>query len=154
MSDMGSIASALSSFNVLIDIAKAMITLRDAQAIQAKVIEFNRAMLDAQREMFAVNNERSALIERIRNLEKEIADLKAWETEKQRYEMKKRPSGSIVYALKAEMQGTEPPHEICAACYKRGKAFILQPVAGSTASAHLGIPKKLHCPECSAEIVA
>lgn len=59
MPDISTIAAALSSFNVLKNIAQSMIALRDSQAMQAKIIEFNGAMIDAQTKIFAVNEERS-----------------------------------------------------------------------------------------------
>src|SRR5579872_4213900 len=110
MPDLTAIAAALSSFNELKNIAQAMITLRDAQALQTKIIEFNGALIDAQTKIFAVNEERTALIEKVSALEKEIAQMKAWDTEKQRYELKELRQGTFAYALKADAQPTEPAH--------------------------------------------
>ena len=84
------------------DISKAMIGLRDAQAVQAKVIVLNTMILEAQGSALSANEERSALIDRIRKLETELAGLKAWEAEKQRYQLKDFGGGTFAYELKQE----------------------------------------------------
>ena len=152
MPDMSTIAAALSSFNVLKNIAQSMIALRDSQALQAKIIEFNEALIDAQTKIFSVNEERSALIERVRGLEKQVVQLEAWNAEKDRYELKAVEHGAFAYALKREAQGSEPPHQICAACYEHGKKSILQMKPRSIASSSLSMPTIYRCPECKSEI--
>jgi len=103
MPDISAISAALSSFNALKNIAQTMIGLHDTQALQAKVIDFNNAILDAQTKIFLVNEERTSLLERIGNLEKEVANLEAWETTKNRYELKRTNGGGLAWSLK-EMQ--------------------------------------------------
>jgi hypothetical protein len=152
MPDMSTIAAALSSFNVLKNIAQSMIALRDSQALQAKIIEFNEALIDAQTKIFSVNEERSTLIERVRDLEKQVIQLETWDAEKKRYELKAFARGAFAYALKPEAQGTEPPHQICANCYARGKKSILQLVPSNTARTVLGMGTTYRCPECKSEI--
>ena len=72
MVDMTAITAVAASLNAAKEITKAMIGLRDAALIQGKVIELNSTILDAQSSAFAANDERSALIEQVRDLEKEI----------------------------------------------------------------------------------
>jgi hypothetical protein len=126
MPDMSAIAAALSSLNAAKDIAQAMIGLRDSAAFQAKLIEFQSKLIDANSAAFAAQDERSTLLERIRELEKEMAAIKAWETEKQRYQLKEVFRGALAYVLKDEAKGTEPIHWLCANCYQDGKKSILQ----------------------------
>lgn len=126
MADMGAIASVAASFKALKDIAQTMVGLRDAQVFQAKMIEFQDAILDAQNSLFAAHEERSALIEQVRDLEKQMADFKAWEAEKQRYQLIDFGGGTFAYVLKEEASGSEPPHRICAACYQKEQKSILQ----------------------------
>ena len=152
MPDISTIAAALSSFDALKNIAKSMIALRDSQALQAKIIEFNEALIDAQTKIFSVNEERSTLIERVRDLEKQVIQLETWDAEKKRYELKAFARGAFAYALKPEAQGAEPPHQICAACYERGKKSILQRVPSNTARMALGMGATYRCPECKSEI--
>lgn len=151
--DMSAVSAALSSYHALKDIAQSMIGLRDAAAFQGKLIEFQGKLLDAQASVFAVNDERTSLLERIGELEKDVANLEAWETQKKRYSMIVMQSGSIAYALKPEAQPAEPTHKICANCFQRQKISMLQPVAQDRASAAMNIPPRLRCSECKTEII-
>src|SRR5258708_7807147 len=100
MVDMSAIGAVASSLNTAVNIAKAMVDLRDWSAVQSKVIEFQQAILDAQSNIFAVNEERSALIQRVSELEKEVAALKAWDAEKQNYELKRVAVGAFARVAK------------------------------------------------------
>jgi hypothetical protein len=154
MPDLSAIGAALTSFNTLKNIAQTMMGLHDVKALQAKVIEFNNAIIEAQTKIFLVNEERTALLERISNLEKDVADLEAWETAKQRYELKQTSSGGLAWFLKADAQPPEQPHKICTKCYEDRKRSILQPKGRSGAAMHLGIAATLYCPACKSEILA
>jgi hypothetical protein len=148
MVDMSAIAGALGSLNTLKNLAQAMIGLRDAQAFQAKLIEFQSAVLDAQSSVFAANEERTALVEKVRELEADMARLKAWETEKQRYKLERLEPGIFVYSLKPEMAAGEPAHTICQTCYQRGSKSILH---GSEPMNGL---QELTCFECGTKLIA
>ena len=152
MPDITAIAALVSSLNAAKNIAETLIGLRDGAAFQTKLLEFQGKLLDANKAAFAAQEERSALLERIGALEEKVAALETWETEKQRYELKSLGSG-FAYALKPEAQGTEPQHNICAACYQHRKKSILQMKPRNSASSALGIPQMSICPECRAEVV-
>lgn len=148
MVDMTAIAGAMSSLKAMKDIAEAMIGLRDAKAFQSKRVELYSLIISTQSAVFAVNEERAALVEEVSEFKKKVADLEAWETEKQRYELKRVSSfGSFAYSVKEAVAGSEPPHYICAACYERGKKSILQ---GTPA---LEVRRRMFlCPECKTTI--
>jgi hypothetical protein len=152
MPDFGAITAIASSLNAAVNITKAMKDLNDFSVVQSKVIELQSAILEAQSGVFEANAERSALIERIGQLEKEVADFKAWETEKQRYELKAISTGAFAYALKANGQGTEPPHYICANCYEHQKKSVLQQKARSIVDNSIGLPTQYRCPGCNSQI--
>jgi hypothetical protein len=73
MVSMTAIGAAAASLNAAMNIAKAMVGLRDGQISQAQTIEFQSKILEAQSSIFAANEERTALIEQIRSLEQEVA---------------------------------------------------------------------------------
>jgi hypothetical protein len=100
MVDISAIAGVMTALRGVTDISKAMIDLRDGAMIQAKVIELQGAILAAQSSAFAAQDERAALIARVSELEKEVASLKAWDAEKQNYELKDIGNGVLAYALK------------------------------------------------------
>jgi hypothetical protein len=148
--DISSLSAALGSLKAAKDIAEAMVGLRDAAAFQDKRLEFQSRILDAQNSVFAANEERAALVETVRQLKEEVARLKAWDAEEERYELKVIPGfhKALAYALKPAMQGTEPPHWLCACCFKNRKISILQPETHSPGGASV-----LLCHECGADLL-
>lgn len=147
MPDLTALASALASLKAAGDIAKAMINLRDAAAFNTKMIEFQTAIIDAQDRALAANEERSVLIQRVSGLEKQIAQLEAWEAEKQRYELKEVSQSAFAYVLKPEASAAEPSHWICARCYQHGKKSILQ------GRGDVWGTEPFKCHECGNEII-
>lgn len=145
MVDIATIQGAVMSMKAAGDIAKSLFQLSSSAEIKGQVIDLQNAILSAQQSAFAAQSQQSAMIQQINDLKKEIADIKAWEKEKQRYKLISAPwGGSVLYALKESCKGTEPPHWICTKCYDDGRRTILQP------------HKKegwitLACPTCKAE---
>ena len=150
MVDLSAIAAALSSLKAAKDIAESMIGLRDTAAFQGKLIEFQSKIIDANNAAFAAQDERSALLEKIRELEKQVTDFKAWEAEKQRYQMEEVWRGAFTYVVKEEARGAEPIHWICAACYQQGKKTVLQ--VGADRAGAGGRLAAYTCPACRAVI--
>ena len=149
MPDLSAIAAALSSLKAAKDIAESMLGLRDAAAFQGKLIEFQSKIIDANNAAFAAQEERSALLEKVRDLEKQVAEFKAWDAEKQRYKMEEVWPGATTYVLKSETQGTETIHWLCARCYQEGKKSILQLGTKEGSSVQL---KGWECPSCKTNI--
>jgi hypothetical protein len=124
--DIGSLSAAVSSLKAAGDIAKAMLTLRDATLLQNKVIELNAAILAAQHSALAAQSVQSGMLERIRDLENQVEELQAWEHEKRRYQLTDHGGGTFSYVLKTGMEEGDPPHRICAHCYGERRKSILQ----------------------------
>jgi hypothetical protein len=142
---MSAISGAIASLNAAGHIAKGLLGIRDAAKIQAKVIELQAEILSAQQSAFAANSAQTALLTHIRQLETEVAEAKAWDTEKQRYQLSDVGLGSLAYTLRPEAQGAEPAHAICPGCYQKGKKSILQ----HDSELHFGL---LRCHECGAKL--
>lgn len=113
------IMAGVSGFQAMYNAAKALKDMNDASVRYGAVIELQEKILAAQ-------EQQAALINRVGDLEKEVASLKAWEAEKQRYELKDIGNGNLVYSIKPEMQGAEPPHNLCANCFNQSKKRHLQ----------------------------
>jgi hypothetical protein len=127
MPDLIAISQGLGALKAATEIVKTIVGLRDSSKILENTVELNTKILSAQQALADAQAEQTTLIETIRQLEEEIARLKAWnDGEKQKYELKSLGGGSIAYALKEEAKGTEPMHWICAQCYDDGKRSILQ----------------------------
>ena len=131
--------ASLSVFKSMMDVAKGLKNMNDATVRNPAVIELQEKILAAQAQQ-------SALIERVRELKKQVAELETWEAEKQRYELIDFGGRTFAYLLKPQMSSTEPPHRICAACYQKGHKSILQCIGeNSYGQGHYA------CPECNAK---
>jgi ribosomal protein L29 len=96
MVDMTMISGTMTALKSASDLAKLMISSHDAGVIRQKAIELQTQILAAQSNALAAQPDQFTALERIRELEKQIADLKTWDTEKKRYELKIVARGSTV----------------------------------------------------------
>jgi hypothetical protein len=110
--------AGLSIFKSMFDIAKGLKDVSDAVARNAVAIELQEKIVAAQLHQ-------SALIQQLDELEKEVADLKTWKAEKQRYALTDFGGGTYALLLRPEMSNGEPPHRLCATCYQKEQKFIL-----------------------------
>ncbi len=140
------IGAALSSLKAASDITKAMVGLRDAEVFRMKAIELQGIIMEAQASAIDAREAHSTQVERISALEAEVARLKAWDADKQRYELKPLGQGIFAYTVKPDAQGSEPAHSICPDCYQRGVKFILQQVTRDSGMAVVQI-----CQQCGWE---
>lgn len=118
--------SAAASLRVAGQIANGLINLKTTTEVQAKAIELNGLILNAQSDLFAANASQTALVQEVGELKDQIIRMKDWEAQKQRYQLAAPYPGCLVYALKKTMSGGEPPHYICTNCYESSKRSILQ----------------------------
>ena len=93
--------SAVLSLKTASDIAKGFLHLTSLADVQGKVIELQDVILAAQTSALAAQSEQFTMVERVRDLEKEITRIKAWEEEKKRYQMVNPWQGAtfLVYVL-------------------------------------------------------
>lgn len=141
------IGTAIASLKAAGDIAGGFLKLRDLAQVQGKVIELQSVILAAQQSALAAQGEQFTLLEEKRSLETQIAELEAWEREKDRYQLEEVGFSSFAYTLKREAQGTEPLHMICPSCYQNGRKSVLQ------ATDALMRRQRVHrCPACGTEV--
>ena len=113
------IFGGLSALKTAFDMTQALQNIHDTVARDRAVIELQKEILSAQAAQ-------STLIDRVRELEKEVADFEAWEVEKKRYRLTDFGGGTFAYALKPDEAKGEPAHRVCAHCYQDGHIAILQ----------------------------
>jgi hypothetical protein len=111
--------AGLGAIKTAFDIAKGLKDIDDAARRNAAVIELQEKILAAQQTQ-------STLVERIGELEKEVARLKAWDADKKRYKLTEVRPGITAYMLKEGMENSEPPHHLCANCYNDGVKSVMQ----------------------------
>jgi len=133
--------AGLGAIKTAFDMAKALENIHEAVAR-------DRAVIDLQKEILAAQQAQFSLVERARDLEKQVAAFERWDAESRRYEMKDYGGGTIAYALKPEMANAEPSHALCSACFQRRKKGILQPTGVNAYKQQM-----MKCAECGGEFV-
>lgn len=148
--DIGMIQGAIVSLKAASDIAIAFGNLKTMADVQGKAIELQQIILAAQSSALAAQSQHFSLLDQIRELEKEIAKVKAWDEQKQRYALVAPWQGAVVYALKKESANSEPAHWICTRCYEDGRRSILSDIlkVPTTGPRHVG----LDCPVCKSHV--
>lgn len=150
--DIAAISSAVTSLRVAGDIAKGLISLNTMAEVQAKAIELNQKIIDAQHQIFSANTAQTTLVERVRELESQIARMKDWNAQKQRYKLAAPFPGCMVYALQKSMSEGQTPHYFCAACFQNGQPSILQSREGRQ-TREGRVRGNFYCPVCKSEAV-
>ena len=126
MVEATAIGSALTSIKAAYEITKGLIGIRDAVVVQSKVTELLGQIASAQESTLRSQERESALTRQVYELEKQMAEFKAWEAEKQRYQLTDFGGGTFAYLLKSGMESGEPSHRLCAGCFQKGEKSILQ----------------------------
>jgi len=134
------IIAGIGLFKTMMDMAKGLKDINDASIRNGAVIELQEKILTAQ-------DQQATLINRVRELEKQMARHETWEAESQRYELKELYRGALAYAVKETVRGSEPQHYICANCYQRNKKSILQGFESYTGE------RTLTCPDCKTQVI-
>lgn len=132
--------AGLGGLKTAFDIAK---TLKDLDDRARR----NEAVIDLQQKILTAQEAQATLIKEVSELEEEVARLKTWDTDKQRYELKDLRKGFFAYILKEGMENGDPPHAICTNCYQKGSKSILQ------CSGHMSVhDRSWDCPACKTKV--
>jgi hypothetical protein len=126
MPDLIAISQGLNAVKAATEIVKTMVGLRESANILENSVELNRKIADVQIALNTALSEQATLVQTISDLKEEIAHMKTWETEKQRYELKRFYPGTFAYSPKEGYRGAEPIHYLCTNCYEDGKRSFLQ----------------------------
>ena len=132
--------AGLGAIKTAFDLAKGLKDIDDTARRNAAVIELQEKILSAQQAQ-------AALVERVGELETEVAGFEKWEAEKERYQLTDFGGNTFAYALKPEAANGEPPHRLCPNCYQKRQKALLQFEFVSGVSGR----EKWKCPSCSSE---
>lgn len=125
MADAGSITAAISGLKTAADIAKGFLDLKEAAAVQGRVIELQGVILAAQSSALAAQSDQLSLLEEVRSLKAKVTELEELRAERKRYALSDLGGGTYAYVLKTEASDGEPPHKLCATCFNKGQKSIL-----------------------------
>lgn len=111
--------AGLGALKTAFDMTKALKDISDA-------VVRNGAVIELQEKILAAREAQTALLERISDLEKEVAGFEAWDAQKKRYELKDFGGNTFAYELKQSEARGEPIHRVCPTCYQNEHISILQ----------------------------
>ena len=137
------LVTGIGLFKSMLDIAKGLKDINGA-AIR------NTAIIELQETIFTAREQHAALTERVSELKKEVTHLKAWDAEKEKYELIEVSTGAFTYMLKPDARGSEPPHWLCTTCYQDHKKSIIQGMGKKPGNRD---EKIYRCPSCKAEFM-
>ena len=121
------IVAAIQSTKTAIDLVKAANGLSNYSELLTAVTAVQIKLTDAIASELASQEKQAALAERVRELEKQIADIEDWKSQIQRYALFQFPTGALAYALKPGLENGEPLHYLCASCVDNKQKSTLQP---------------------------
>ena len=147
--DMTAISGGVSALKSAMDILKSIKDLSGSSTAKGQIAELYEKIITAREASLSAQEERTALLQRISELEKEVARLKAWGSEKEQYELKQVHPGAVAYVPKRDTQAAKQPHWLCGNCYEEGKKSFLQCQGQLPKS----IKSKYVCPRCNAAFI-
>src|SRR5947208_488749 len=123
---MNEIAALLTSFSHLQNIAKALLSLRDFEKLNATVIDLQNAIITAQQQTIAIQQSHTALETKAHDLEAECMRLKDWSAEKQKYACREIATGRFAYVENNIVSNFQNAYKYCCNCFEQGQKSLLQ----------------------------
>lgn len=146
MPDLSAISALVSSFKAASDITRGFMDLKTMAEVQTKVIELQSVIMAAQGAAMSAHADLISAQQQIEALEKELASLRGWEAEKNRYRLTAIDKEVFAYVVKPEVQNGEPLHWLCANCFVQDQKSILQLISEGN-----GL-RRYQCPRCKTEL--
>jgi hypothetical protein len=148
MVDFADFSAMVQSLNAISNIAKALLGLRDEALIKEKVVELTGQIITAQQGALAAQLSQQTLLKDKDTLEKELVEFKAWDGEKEKYQLTKLTPYSDVfgYVVKPEHAGTGPTPPHCANCFESRIKSVLQK------ETRVPLAEVLVCVRCGSEL--
>ena len=123
--DVSLIAGAITGLRTAASMANDLVAIRDHAVLQAKVIDLQRTILDAQSSALAAQGQQQDLLDQIRSLNQQLEQATAWESLKARYELIELGDKSFAYRLREAHRSEEPDHILCSKCFGDRRLSIL-----------------------------
>lgn len=135
------IVAAIQSTKTAIDLVKAAQGLSNYSELLTAVTAVQIKLTDAIASELASQEKQAALAERVRELEKQFAEIEDWKSQIRRYALFQFPTGALAYALQLGIEAGEPMHYLCTSCVDKKQRSTLQPTG-----------RHLYCPVCKTTI--
>ena len=135
------IVAAVQSTKTLAELLKAANSLANYGELLAAVNTVQEKLSQALAANLESAEKQTALSDRVRELENQIAEVENWEGQMQRYALFAFPTGALAHAIKPGMEQGEPLHYLCTSCVDKKQKSTLQPHG-----------RLLRCPICKTDI--
>jgi rubrerythrin len=149
MVDLAAAGTAVATLKGAFDLTKTVLDVQGTVKIQSKVIELQSQILAAQQSAMSAQQAQTTLLDRIKELEAEIARLKQWDTDQAEYQLEQIGTGGFAYTPKAEPTPTKPNYWLCVNCFDRSRQRSVLQAQGRTKDDSQSI---WACPACKASI--
>ena len=140
------ISAALTSVKAALDIVNGFKNLRREADIKSAVADLTSALMDAQLKALDAYQQQTTLLDRMRELEGEIAIFEKWDTEAERYELSNIGKDVVAFVLKEEAGSGEISHTLCPDCFEQRTKSYLQIESRSVGRAEVAV-----CNRCGLE---
>ena len=139
---------ASQSVQALGTLLKAANGLANYNEIVAKVSDVNSKLMGANAVALAAQEKQSSLATKVQELEGEVAKLKDWSAEAERYEVEEVATGVFAYLGKGQAVKLQSAQKLCANCFNQGTKSLLQ-------QQHVEVGRQLSlvCHRCKANVV-
>jgi hypothetical protein len=121
------IVAAVQSTKALAELLKAANGLSNYVELLTAVNTVQEKLSQALISNLESTEKQASLSERVRELEKQIAEVENWEHQMDRYVLFEFPTRALAYATKPGMEQGEPLHYLCTTCKDKRQITILQP---------------------------
>jgi len=121
------IIAAINSLKQLGELLAAAKGLSNYNELVSAVSEVNSKLMAATTIALSSQEKQMALTNRVAELEAALAKFENWEKKIKRYALFKFPTGHFAYALKPNIEQSEPSHYLCANCVDKKQVSYLQP---------------------------
>ena len=143
----GALATAMGGLKAAAKAVQGLHELRTKQEVDAVRANLLGKLIDAQQAVLELQQSAGALRDENLALKEENRHLRAFEGERERYELKSLGPGATVYSPKEELHPDAPSHHLCAQCFEGAKRSILQHAG------YEGSERILECPGCKSRVL-
>jgi len=153
MDDLQAAVTLATNLKPAVNLAQALLDLIGSGKGKREAVELYGQIYAAHQSALAAQVAQSALLKEKQELEQQLASLKNWESEKQRYQLTDIDGTAFVFAHKPGMEGDEPPHWLCEKCFRDGHAETLQLKGFIEQMGMQGLRARWRCNDCGGEIL-
>ena len=139
--------AAFTSLKTATDIAKTLLSLREAAQFNSQLSDLLQAVVEARLQAVAIQESHAVVTARVKELENDIENLKSWHAEAENYKVLEVASGLFAYVAKDNQQSLQSTQKLCSNCFHQNiKSFLQQ--------ANEARPlRSLSCHRCKSKVI-